>query len=44
MKSYNEGSADGHCFGFATLSELIYKGYLPRFGYSKVARLRPRRA
>jgi hypothetical protein len=36
MKSYNEGSADGHCFGFATLSELIYKGYLPRFGYSKV--------
>ncbi len=36
MKSYNEGSADGHCFGFATLSELIYKGYLPRFGYSTI--------
>jgi hypothetical protein len=36
MKAYNEGSADGHCFGFATLAELIYKGYLPRFGYSKV--------
>ncbi len=39
MKSYNEASADGHCFGFATLSELIYKGYLGRFGYSKVADL-----
>jgi hypothetical protein len=37
MKSYNDSSADGHCFGFATLSELIYKGYLGRFGYSKVA-------
>jgi hypothetical protein len=37
MKSYNEASADGHCFGFATLAELIYKGYLNRFGYSKVA-------
>ncbi len=37
MKSYNEGSADGHCFGFATLAELIYKGYLPRFGYSSVS-------
>jgi hypothetical protein len=36
MKSYNEGSADGHCFGFATLAELIYKGYLPRFGYTTV--------
>lgn len=39
MKSYNEGSADGHCFGFATLAELIYKGYLQRFGYSKVGDL-----
>lgn len=37
MKSYNEGSADGHCFGFATLAELIYKGYLPRFGYSSLS-------
>jgi hypothetical protein len=41
MKAYNEGSADGHCFGFATLSELIYKGYLPRFGYSTVGALGP---
>lgn len=41
MKAYNEGSADGHCFGFATLAELIYKGYLPRFGYSSVAALGP---
>jgi hypothetical protein len=39
MNAYNEGSADGHCFGFATLAELIYKGYLPRFGYSKVDQL-----
>jgi hypothetical protein len=39
MKSYNEGSADGHCFGFATLAELIYKGYLQRFGYSKISDL-----
>ena len=37
LKSYNEGAADGHCFGFATLSELIYKGYLPRFGYAGVS-------
>jgi hypothetical protein len=37
MQAYNEGSADGHCFGFATLSELIYGGYLPRFGYSAVS-------
>jgi hypothetical protein len=41
MKSYNEGSADGHCFGFATLAELIYKGYLPRFGYSSVSAFGP---
>ncbi|HTT94229.1 MAG TPA: hypothetical protein VMF55_06120 [Solirubrobacterales bacterium] len=39
MRAYNEGSANGHCFGFATLAELIYKGYLPRFGYSKVGAL-----
>jgi hypothetical protein len=41
MKSYNEGSADGHCFGFATLAELIYKGYLPRFGYAGVSAFGP---
>lgn len=41
MKSYNEGSADGHCFGFATLAELIYKGYLPRFGYPSVSAFGP---
>jgi hypothetical protein len=33
MKSENEGMADGHCYGFATLSELIYKKDLPLFGY-----------
>lgn len=37
LQVFNEGSADGHCFGFATLAELIYKGYLPRFGYSALA-------
>jgi hypothetical protein len=41
MKSYNEASANGHCFGFATLSELIYKGYLPRFGYAGVSAFGP---
>lgn len=41
MKSYNEGSADGHCFGFATLAEIIYKDYLPRFGYSSVSAFGP---
>jgi len=39
MKAFNEGSNGGHCFGFATLSELIYKGYLPRFGYSSISGL-----
>jgi len=41
LQAFNEGSADGHCFGFATLAELIYKGYLPRFGYSAVSALGP---
>ncbi len=37
MKAYNAAAANGHCFGFAVLAELIYKGYLPRFGYSGVS-------
>jgi hypothetical protein len=37
MDAFNAASSGGHCFGFATLSELIYKGYLPRFGYSAVS-------
>ncbi len=37
----NRESAGGHCFGFATLSELIYKGYLPRFGYPTVSSFDP---
>ncbi len=41
LQSLNQGSAEGHCFGFATLSELIYKGYLPRFGYSEVGAFGP---
>jgi hypothetical protein len=41
MSSLNEGAADGHCFGFATLAELIYKGYLPRFGYAGVDAFTP---
>jgi hypothetical protein len=41
MDAYNQSAADGHCFGFATLSELIYKGYLPRFGYSSLSAFDP---
>ncbi len=41
MKAYNQASAGGHCFGFATLSELIYKGYLPRFGYRSLSAFEP---
>ncbi len=41
MDAFNKSSADGHCFGFATLSELIYKGYLPRFGYKSLAAFDP---
>jgi hypothetical protein len=41
LQVFNEGSADGHCFGFATLAELIFKGYLPRFGYSALAAFDP---
>ena len=44
MKSYNEGSADGHCFGFATLSELIYKGLPAALRLLERERFRPRRA
>lgn len=41
MASANEGMADGHCYGFATLTELIYKGELDRFGYSRLAAFGP---
>ena len=39
MQAVNEGMADGHCYGFATLTELIYKGDLPQFGYADVGAL-----
>ena len=41
MDAYNEASSGGHCFGFATLSELIYKGYLSRFGYASLSAFDP---
>lgn len=37
MEAQNAGMAGGHCYGFATLAELIYKGQLPRFGYSALS-------
>lgn len=37
MRSVNREMAGGHCYGFATLAELIHKGDLPKFGYSKLA-------
>lgn len=40
MDAQNKGMAGGHCFGFATLSELIYDGRLARFGYSSLAAFR----
>ncbi len=44
MKSLNQLADGGHCFGFAALSELIYKGYLPRFGYRSVSAFDPHAA
>lgn len=39
MRALNRGMADGHCFGLATLSELIYRDELRRFGYAKLSAL-----
>jgi hypothetical protein len=36
MLSINASAAGGHCYGFAALSQLIYEGDLPRFGYSSL--------
>lgn len=41
MDSLNEAMAGGHCFGFATLSELIYDDRLPQFGYASPSAFRP---
>lgn len=41
MDSVNEGMAGGHCFGFATLAELIYDGRLPQFGYAALSAFGP---
>lgn len=39
MRALNAGMARGHCFGFATLSELIYHHELSRFGFAKLSAL-----
>lgn len=39
MDEGNTAMADGHCFGFATLSELIYDGRLPQFGFRSLGQL-----
>lgn len=39
MEEGNRAMADGHCFGFATLSELIHDGSLPRFGFRRLSQL-----
>lgn len=40
MDTQNAEMAGGHCFGFATLTELIYDGRLRRFGYSSLSAFR----
>ncbi len=37
MDEINGALDGGHCYGFATLAEIIRKGQLPRFGYSAIA-------
>jgi hypothetical protein len=39
MHSQNAGMAGGHCYGFATLAELIDKGQLAEFGFRSLAAL-----
>lgn len=39
MEQINDAMAGGHCYGFATLSSLIKKGQLPRFGFNSLAEL-----
>jgi hypothetical protein len=41
MEAQNEGMAGGHCFGFATLAELVYDGRLPQFGYAALSAFAP---
>lgn len=40
MEAQNKGMAGGHCFGFATLAELVYDGRLRRFGYASLGAFR----
>jgi hypothetical protein len=40
MDAHNQAMGDGHCFGFATLAELIYDGRLHRFGFDSLAAFR----
>lgn len=37
MEYLNDAFDGGHCFGFAALSELIYAGRLPDFGYPSIS-------
>jgi hypothetical protein len=39
MRAANRSMSGGHCYGFAVLSETVYKGLLPRFGFSSLAQL-----
>ena len=41
MEAQNEAMGGGHCFGLATLAELIFDGRLPQFGYASLAAFRP---
>ena len=39
MDEVNGAMAGGHCYGLATLSSLIKRGYLPRFGFTSIEAL-----
>jgi len=39
MRSINRGMSNGHCYGFAAVAESIYKGLLPRLGYTSLSQL-----
>lgn len=41
MNQMNLKGDGGHCYGFAALSQYIYKDQLPRFGYSSIAAFGP---
>lgn len=41
MQTANQAMTGGHCFGFAVLSQVIFKNDLPRFGYSSMTAFGP---